>query len=213
MSCPSVTNLTDSDLTQNYQHASGKTILPSVSYSTTDRTSSGLLHPSALSSIVSSFSTQDTPPISVENMISEYCFYHARYTYAIKKVVDQLHTDGSSDAAPSRSPFYLKQARYLHQQLMDFIQTIQAIIQALNRSTKPIDPAMNVFSNDLQTQQKTLETQQKIVRSNQASAALYKQMVRYSEEKTRRSDQLLHLYTFLNVITLGLLVYVYKAAE
>jgi hypothetical protein len=226
MSCPSVTNLTDSDLTQTYYHESGHTILPSVPYGTTDRTIHGLLHPSALSATIASFSkpaksanngnNAKGTPISVEDMISEYCFYHARYTYAIEKLVDSLRKESSPDALktpPPRSAFYLKHAQHLHQQLMDFIQTVQGIRQALQDTSRPVDPAMTTFSKDLQTQQGKLEAQQKVIRSNQAPAALYKQMVRYSEEKTRRSDQLLHLYTFLNVVALGLLVYVYKAAE
>lgn len=225
MSCPSVTNLTDSDLTQTYYHESGHTILPSVPYSTTDRTVHGLLNPSALSATIASFSQPAkgskasksvTAPISVDDMIAEYCFYHARYTYAIEKIVDSLRKESAPDALkslPPRSAFYLKHAQYLHQQLMDFIQTVQGIRKALQDAAKPVEPAMATFSNDLQTQQGKLEAQQKVIRSNQAPAALYKQMVRYSEEKTRRSDQLLHLYTFLNVVALGLLVYVYKAAE
>jgi hypothetical protein len=238
MSCPSVTNLTDSDLTQTYYHESGHTILPSAPYETTDRTIHGLLHPAALSDAISSFSQPANgskggispngskgangangakgTPISVEDMISEFCFYHARYTYAIQKVVDSLRKESSPDALktpPPRSVFYLKHAQYLHQRLMDFIQTVQGITQALQKASQPVDPAMATFSHDLQSQQGKLEEQKKVIHSNQAPTALYKQMVRYSEEKTRRSDNLLHLYTFLNVVALGLLVYVYKAAE
>lgn len=232
MSCPSVTNLTDSDLTQIYYHESGHTVLPSAPYETTDRTVHGLLHPSALSSAISSFSQPSISPngvkgakgvkgteratIPIDDMIAEFCFYHARYTYAIQKVVESLRKETSPDALktpPPRSAFYLKHAQHLHQKLMDFIQTYQGIRQALEDASQPVDPAMVTFSNDLQSQQGKLEAQQKVIRSNQAPAALYKQMVLYSEEKTRRSDNLLHLYTFLNVVALGLLVYVYKAAE
>jgi hypothetical protein len=238
MSCPSVTNLTDSDLTQIYYHESGHTVLPSAPYETTDRTVHGLLHPSALSSAISSFSQGATgangttspngvkgakgtnsakkSPIPIDDMIAEFCFYHSRYTYAIQKVVESLRKETSPDALktpPPRSAFYLKHAQHLHQKLMDFIQTYQGIRQALEDASQPVDPAMVTFSNDLQSQQGKLEAQQKVIRSNQAPAALYKQMVLYSEEKTRRSDNLLHLYTFLNVVALGLLVYVYKAAE
>ena len=38
-------------------------------------------------------------------------------------------------------------------------------------------------------------------------------MVKYSEEKARHTDNLLKLYSFLNVVALGLLVYIYKAAN
>ena len=243
MSCPIVTNLTDSDLTQTYYHASGHTVLPSTPYSTTDRTVHGLLHPSAIEATLASFSKGTTksaaktganalpatqpptvsPLITVEDMISEYCFYHARYTYAIQKIVDSLEKEMASSQdlvslqrpldSSSRTAFYLKHAQSLHQRLMDFIQTVQGITQALHHAAQPVEPAMTTFSKELQTQQSQLEAQQKVIRSNQAPAALYKQMVRYSEEKKRHSDRLLYTYTFLNVVALGLLVYVYKAAE
>ena len=149
-------------------------------------------------------------------MVSEYCFYYARYTYAIEKIVESLRQETAPDALkslPPRSTFYVTHAQHLHQQLMDFIQTVQGIMKARQDASQPVDPAMATFSHDLQAQQGKLEAQQKVIRSNQAPAALYKQMVRYSEEKKRYSDRLLHLYTFLNVVALGLLVYVYKAAE
>ena len=236
MSCPTVNNLTDSDLTQNYYHESGHTILPSVPYSKTDRTVYGLLHPSAIEATIASFSKGTaksnaksnakaptiSPLITVDDMVSEYCFYHARYTYAIQKIVESLEKEmgpyklvslqPSLDSS-SRVAFYLKHAQTLHQRLMDFIQTVQGLTQAYHDAAQPIDPAMASFSQELQTQQGKLEEQQKVIHSHQPHAKLYKQMVRYSEEKKRYSDRLLNLYTFLNVVALGLLVYVYKAAE
>jgi hypothetical protein len=49
--------------------------------------------------------------------------------------------------------------------------------------------------------------------SNEASTKLKKEMVKYTEEKGRYSDNLLRLYSFLNMVALGLLVYVYRASK
>ena len=37
-------------------------------------------------------------------------------------------------------------------------------------------------------------------------------MVKYTEEKARYTDNLLKMYSVLNIVALGLLVYVYKSA-
>ena len=37
-------------------------------------------------------------------------------------------------------------------------------------------------------------------------------MVKYTEEKGRYTDNLLKVYSVLNIVVLGLLVYVYKSA-
>ena len=48
--------------------------------------------------------------------------------------------------------------------------------------------------------------------SNDAVTKIQKEMVRYTEEKGRRTDNLLNMYSFLNIFALGMLIYVYKAA-
>jgi hypothetical protein len=37
-------------------------------------------------------------------------------------------------------------------------------------------------------------------------------MVEYTEEKSRYTDNLMKMYSVLNIVVVGLLVYVYKAA-
>ena len=64
----------------------------------------------------------------------------------------------------------------------------------------------------VQELQKKLAEQNAVLNSSEATMQLNKQMVKYTEEKARRSNNLLQLYGFLNVVVLGLLVYVYRAA-
>jgi hypothetical protein len=58
-----------------------------------------------------------------------------------------------------------------------------------------------------------MEKQGNMIRSNQASSNIQKEMVKYTEEKARYNDNLLKVYSFLNIVALGVLLYVYKAAE
>ena len=58
-----------------------------------------------------------------------------------------------------------------------------------------------------------MEKQGNMIRSNQASSNIQKEMIKYTEEKARYNDNLLKVYSFLNIVALGVLLYVYKAAE
>ena len=69
------------------------------------------------------------------------------------------------------------------------------------------------FNDTIQQQQQKLESQNALISSTEASAKIKKQMVKYTEEKARRTDNLLKLYSVLNIVALGLLVYIYKAAD
>ena len=68
------------------------------------------------------------------------------------------------------------------------------------------------FTRELKDAKEKLEKQNDIIQSNEATMRIKKEMVKYTEEKARYSDNLLKMYSFLNVVALGLLVYVYKAA-
>jgi hypothetical protein len=50
-----------------------------------------------------------------------------------------------------------------------------------------------------------------IINSNEGPSNLYKEMMRFSREKVRATDNLLGLYSFLNIFALGMLVYIYMS--
>ena len=69
------------------------------------------------------------------------------------------------------------------------------------------------FNQTIQENRTKLTKQNQIISSSEAVTKIKKEMVKYSEEKARYTDNLLKLYSFLNVVALGLLVYVYRASE
>jgi hypothetical protein len=68
------------------------------------------------------------------------------------------------------------------------------------------------YNDKIQKQRSKLDYQNNIISSNEAATKIRKEMIKYTEERANYSDNLLKLYSFLNIITLGLLVYVYKAS-
>ena len=80
-------------------------------------------------------------------------------------------------------------------------------------STSGLETKVQSFDKNMKEQQQKLLAQNKIISSNQSVTELNKQMVKFTEEKAKYSNNLLGLYSFLNIVALGLLVYVYKSAR
>ena len=79
-------------------------------------------------------------------------------------------------------------------------------------STTNLQSELQAFDKKIREQKVKLDAQNKIISSNQATTELNKQMVKFTEQKAKYSDNLLGLYSFLNIVALGLLIYVYKSA-
>ena len=58
-----------------------------------------------------------------------------------------------------------------------------------------------------------LKYQTDIIKSNQNGTKISREMIKYTEENARYTDNLLKMYSFLNVVALGLLIYIYRAAN
>ena len=88
------------------------------------------------------------------------------------------------------------------------------LIQIVNEITiqlKQTDVVGNLNTVMKESQSKLME-QNKILSSTDVVTKLNKEMVKYTEEKGRYTDNLLKVYSVLNIVVLGLLVYVYKSA-
>lgn len=205
-------------------------ILPSTSNGSSDRESNGMLKESIVKGIVESLnrsgivpkaetSNADEYPTKVkeliENIKSEYCFYDSRYKYCLERALDAIRqgfTFPSADVQNLTNK-YLGFCQILTRRLNDLIQITNGITLQLLQSSDILQNEINEFNKRIGELRTQLERQNQIIMSNEASTKLKKEMVKYSEEKGRYSDNLLKLYSFLNIVALGLLVYVYKASN
>jgi hypothetical protein len=80
------------------------------------------------------------------------------------------------------------------------------------KSSDILESEIRAFNKQITDQQQKLQEQNKIISSSEATTRINKQMVKFTEEKARYSDNLLKLYSFMNIVALGLLVYVYKSS-
>ena len=229
-SCPTKTALTDSELGQSFGNGITQGLLPSVPTPSSERDANGIITNDAVKTIVTSLKGSGIVPTAtaknaelyvskqatlLKNIQSEYCFYDARYKYSLQKLFDAIRQGYSTNTGDNQALIqkYLASTQALNQRLNDLVQIVNAVTDDMLASSTNLEAEIRAFNKQITAQQQKLQQQNKIISSGEAVTKLNKQMVRFTEEKARYSDNLLKLYSFLNVVALGLLVYVYKSAS
>jgi hypothetical protein len=89
---------------------------------------------------------------------------------------------------------------------------VQAVSDNMHKTAVAANTQITEMMKLMLKNKEKMESQGNMIRSNQASTTIQKEMVKYTEEKARYNDNLLKVYSFLNIVALGVLLYVYKAA-
>lgn len=226
--CPVKTALTDSELDQIFGDGIKNGLLPSSPNGTSDRESNGMLTAKAVSYIIANLKSvgvipKPTPTNAdtfmkkqaelLKNIQEEYCFYDSRYKYSLSRLFEAIQqgyitNTGDTQAAIQK---YLATTQILNKRLNDLIQIINATTANMLEESSELEAQINAFNDKIKEQKQKLDNQNKIISSSQAVTQINKEMVKFTEEKARYSDNLLKLYSVLNIVALGLLVYVYKS--
>jgi len=227
--CPAKTALTDSELNQTFGNGVISGLLPSTPNGASDRDGSGILTSTAVQQIVSGLRGSGVIPTPtptnadayvkkqsdlLKNVQAEYCFYDARYKYSLQKLLQAIQQGYMANTGDTQTTIqkYLTSTQALNQRLNDLVQIVNGVIADMMSSSQDLSTEVQAFNKQISEQKKKLDAQNKILSSNQAAIKLNKEMVKYTEEKGRYTDNLLSLYSLLNIVALGLLVYVYRAS-
>lgn len=143
----------------------------------------------------------------IQNVKSEYCFYYSRYSYSLQKLLKAM-----SDSNTVNINKYLDSTQSLNKKMNDLIQIINGVNGELLLSNTHMTQEVKKFDDEIKQLHTKLVNQNKIISSNEAVNKLNKEMVKYTEEKSRYTNNLLKMYSVLNIVALSLLVYVYKSA-
>jgi hypothetical protein len=151
----------------------------------------------------------------LKNIESEYCFYEARYKYALEQLFKNINMGYMNNTGDVQSTIQSKltSTQVLNQKLNDLTQIINGITEDMLSSTSSLEAETKALDSKMKEQKQKLDAQNKIINSNQAVTELNKQMVKFTEQKAKYSNNLLGLYSFMNIVALGLLIYVYKSAR
>jgi len=222
--CARASSLTDSELNQGFANG----LLPSTPNGSSDRDGNGMLTANAVSSILQTLKTSNVIPVAtatnaeayvarqtvfLTNVKAEYCFYDSRYKFCLEKLFSAVRQgyQNNSREAQALVQKYLDLTQRFNQRVNDLTQIMNAITEDGLRASNNISQDIKDFNAKIQEQKKKLTEQYVLISSSQATTNIRKQMVKYTEEKARRSDNLLKMYGFLNIVALGLLVYIYRA--
>jgi hypothetical protein len=147
---------------------------------------------------------------------NEYNHYYVRYVYVLNTLFTNIRDQYNSPNTPDNLEKVKKtneKLLLLNTKLNDLIQIMQGISDDMLQSSNAMDTELTAFQANMAEKKQKLQYQTEIIKSNQNGTKLSKEMVKYTEENARYTDNLLKMYSFLNVVALGLLIYIYRAAN
>lgn len=231
MSCPSKTAITASELNQTFSAGTKPGLLPSSPPGSSDRDGNGILKDTTVKTLVASLKGSGVIPTAttkgnpeefiikqkqlLKDIEDEYCFYESRYKYSLEQLFKAINVGYMNNTGDAQSAIQsnLTSTQALNQKLNDLTQIINGVTEDMLSSTNSLEEETRALDKKMKEQKQKLDTQNKIISSNQAVTEINKQMVKFTEQKAKYSDNLLGLYSFLNIVALGLLIYVYKSAR
>lgn len=160
----------------------------------------------------------ESDAVFIANVKNEYRYYYILYIYAITKLLNAML---ATDTAPvagwvnntAAVNSYKLAAISLNTTVNDITYAIDKIAQ-FRRATKipQLTEQLNALDTSLQSQANTLYRQREVLsKDNQSNMVLQKEMEAYSRQKSSYHNNMLMLYSFLNITALGLLFYVYRS--
>ena len=142
--------------------------------------------------------------VALTNLIgsikAEYCFYYKRYMFALNQVLTLAATAGTPMGSGSTYDSYKQNAKRIN----TLLTQILVILENVSRlSGSPVD--INSIHGDLINHMRKLQDNEMEINAKSA-------MIDYTLEKNSSSRNLLAIYGFMNIVAIGMLVYVYRAA-
>jgi hypothetical protein len=152
---------------------------------------------------------------TMKDLKEEYCFTFVRYSYALNQMFTQLTASSTAGSLPADKQatiqMYLAKSKEFNIKLNDLIQISNFIASKRASDASEQSDKVNALNTEISSTFDVLKQHQQILSSENATADLRKRMVEFSEEKNRSANNLLQLYGALNIVAIGLLLYIYRS--
>lgn len=148
---------------------------------------------------------------------TEFCYYTARYRYAVGQFLQYATAapaQDSSSAASSNNPTaddWLKTLRLLARRMTDIVIVMIFLTQLRMTQYGDSSPEVAKRNADLIMRLNALKDQKASLDKPSAEVDVSERMMAFTKEKARANRNLIALYSFLNLVALGMLFYVYRA--
>lgn len=228
--------LTNTEINEPYANETTPAILSFVTGSS-DRTTDGLLTTAAISDIINrlkrakiiptlpvfSGTADNTMAVNTYNIdigafITKGQVEYNEHAATYRQLLQQLFTSITNgyrtptSATASTVESQKENVLRINNKLNDLIQIIKAATDEIKSSSDVMQTQIYDFNEKAKDIKTQLRNQSSLIKSNQTDSKINKEMMKYTEEKGRYTDNLLKMYSFLNVVAFGLLIYIYRAA-
>jgi len=145
---------------------------------------------------------------------SEFCFNYVRYKYSLNKLFEEIvkTSKGSTltDTQKNTIQGLLDTAKKINTNLNDIVQITNyiAIKRAEEMGTQ--NQNINALNASITETFNKIKSNSSMLKNEDAIGEVRKRMVEYSQEKNLSANNLLALYGFLNLVSIGLLFYIYR---
>jgi hypothetical protein len=146
---------------------------------------------------------------ALKAMQDEYCHYATRYRYCITKMIEGGSAGSASGAVTPAN--WVTSARLLNARLQNLVAIMKALTEARMKMGPDMGGDVAKLNADLSVRMNKLSEQSNDLTNGNADTILYKKMVQYTRQKAKANSNLVLLYTFMNLVALGMLFYVYRA--
>lgn len=156
----------------------------------------------------------ETEKATMNEIKKEFCHYYNRYKFSLDELFDVIATTSSgstlSDGQQANINKNLDIVKGFNTKLNDLVQITNYIAtrSASEMGTQSTD--INRLNEKITNTYGKLASHNAMLRKETAVSDLRKQMVEFSQEKNLSANNLLALYGFLNLVSIGLLFYIYR---
>ena len=146
----------------------------------------------------------------VESIKEEYCFYESRYFYALDSFLQALTDSSTGTSGTTVLNQRLENLKMLNKKLNIFIQITNRLAKQRYQNSQEYDSKINSINSSLQKRGNQIREQADIYNRESVRADMHKRLVEYTKEKNYANYNLLALYGVLNLVAIGILVYISK---
>lgn len=140
---------------------------------------------------------------------AEYCWYEQAYKKALENFMDSVvAASQASEPDTGNIDNQLNLLKELNTKLNTLTQVTNRIALLRYQQTRELGDSINQLNQSLTSKRASLQEHAKIFKSESAAADLHKRMVEYTLEKNKANSNLLGLYAVLNLLALGLVIYI-----
>ncbi len=153
----------------------------------------------------------------ISDLEKEFNYVKSYYEKAISCLVQAITSFTTETIEANRNsintnqvgPYRLKSIEF-NKKLNLLLDAMRKISEALLEDSQGYNTAINGFNTEFGNRKARLQEQASILESENSASELHKRMVEYSAEKNRAHNNLLTLYSCLNIVAIAMLFYIAK---